>query len=122
MFNKKIKDMVTNRINLKLVDKVIFSEVFTLNMGTFAELSEDGTKITIKPIKCLDEFAGDGAIAVAKLICERLRSKGVYPSRTNGTLFLDQRHRKFEVTSLNGSFLLSVVDTDVAAVMESEGE
>lgn len=112
--------MVTNRINLKLVDKVIFSEVFTLNMGTFAELSENGTKLTIKPIKCLDGFATDGAIAVANLICQRLRSKGVYPCRNNNTLELSLQHRKFEVTALNGSFLLSVVDTDVVAVMTSD--
>lgn len=114
--------MVTNRINIKLVDKVVFNEVFTLNMGTFAELSDDNTKITIKPIKCLDGFATDGAIAVAKLICERLNRKGIYPCRSNNSLELTLQHRKFEVTSLNGSFLLSVVDTDVVAVMESEGE
>lgn len=115
--------VVTNRINLKLADKIVFNEVFTLNMGANIELSDDKTKLTIKPIKCLDEFAGDGAITVAKLICERLRGKGVYPCRNNSTLELTLRHRKFEVTSLNGSFLLSVVDTDVVAVMESnEGE
>lgn len=113
--------MVTiNRINLKLVDKIVFNEVFTLNMGANIELSDDKTKITIKPIKALDEFAGDAAIAVAKLICQKLNGKGVYPSRNNGTLELILRHRKFEVTSLNGSFLLSVVDTDVVAVMTSD--
>lgn len=124
MFNdKKIKDMATtNRIGLKLFDKVIFNEIFTFNMGVNIELSEDGANIEIKPIKALDDFAGDGAIAIAKLVCERLRNKGVYPSRTNGTLYLDQRHRKFEVTSLNNSFILSVIDTDVVAVMTSEGE
>lgn len=110
----------TNRINLKLVDKVIFSEVFTLNMGTFIELSKDGTKLTVKPIRDLDEFAGDGAIAVAKLICERLNLKGIHPCRSNGLLELTLQHRKFEAASLNGSFLISVVDTDVVAVMTSE--
>lgn len=121
--NKKIKDMVTtNRINLKLVDKVKFNEVFTFNLGVNIELSEDGAKIEIKPIKALDDFAGDGAIAIAKLVCQKLNNKGVYPSRTNGTLFIDQRHRKFEVASLNNSFILSVIDTNVAAVMESKTE
>ena len=112
--------MVTNRINLKLADKVVFNEVFTLNMGANIELSDDKTKITIKPIKALDEFAGDAAIAVANLICQRLKNKGVYPCQSNGTLELTLRHRKFEATSLNGSFLISVVDTDVVAVMTSE--
>lgn len=114
--------VTTNRINLKLVDKVKFNEVFTFNLGVNIELSEDGTKIEIKPIKALNEFADDGAIAIAKLVCQKLNNKGVYPSRTNGTLFVDQRHKKFEVTSLNNSFVLSVIDTDVVAVMESEGE
>lgn len=109
--------VTTNRIDLKLVDKVIFNEMFTFNLGVNILLSENGTKIEIKPIKALDEFAGDGAIAIAKLVCQKLNSKGVYPSRTNGTLFLDQRHRKFEVSALNNSFILSVIDTDVVAVM-----
>lgn len=123
MFNKKIKDMVTtNRINLKLVDKVKFNEVFTFNLGVNIELSDDNTKIEIKPIKALDEFAGDGAITIAKLVCERLNSKGIYPCRCNGLLELTLCHRKFEVTSLNNSFILSVIDTDVVAVMESKGE
>lgn len=112
--------MTTNKINLKLVDKVVFNEVFTLNMGANIELSDDKTKITIKPIKALDEFAEYGSIAVAKLICERLNLKGIYPCRSNGSLELTLRHRKFEATSLNGSFLISVVDTDVVAVMTSE--
>lgn len=122
--NKKIKDMVTrNRINVKLVNKVIFNEIFTFNLGVNILLSENGTKIEIKPIKVLDEFGGDGAIAIAKLVCQKLNSKGVYPSRTNGTLFLGQRHRKFEVASLCNSFLISVIDTDVVAVMtENKGE
>lgn len=115
--------VTTNRIDLKLVDKVIFNEIFTFNLGVNILLSEDGAKIEIKPIKALDEFGGDGAIAIAKLVCEKLRNKGVYPSRTNGTLFLDQRHRKFEVNALNNSFILSVIDTDVVAVMtENKGE
>lgn len=113
--------MVTNKIDIKLVDKVIFNEIFTFNLGVNILLSENGTKIEIKPIKALDEFGGDGTITIAKLICQKLNSKGVYPSRTNGLLELDQRHRKFkvifEVTSLNNSFMLSVIDTDVVAVM-----
>lgn len=96
--------VTTNRINLKLTDKVAFNEVFTFNMGANIELSDDKTKITIKPIKALDEFAGDAAIAVANLICQRLRNKGVYPCRNNNTLELTLRHRKFEVTALNDSF------------------
>lgn len=109
--------VTTNRINLKLVDKVVFNEIFTFNMGVNIELSDDNTKIEIKPIKTLDEFAGDGAITIAKLICQKLNSKGVYPSRTNGLLELTLLHRKFEVTSLKDSFILSVIDTDVVAVM-----
>lgn len=114
--------VTTNRINLKLVDKVKFNEVFTFNLGVNIELSDDNTKIEIKPIKALDEFAGDGAITIAKLVCERLNSKGIYPCRCNGLLELTLCHRKFEVTSLNNSFILSVIDTDVVAVMESKGE
>jgi hypothetical protein len=109
--------VTTNRIDLKLVDKVIFNEIFTFNLGVNIVLSDDNTKIEIKPIKALDGFAGDGAIAIAKLICQKLNSKGVYPCRNNGTLELTLQHRKFEVTSLNNSFILSVIDTDVVAVM-----
>lgn len=115
--------VTTNRIDIKLVDKVIFSEIFTFNLGVNILLSENGTKIEIKPIKALDEFGADGAIAIAKLVCQKLNSKGVYPCRNNGTLELTLRHRKFEVTSLNNSFMLSVIDTDVVAVMaENKGE
>ena len=109
--------VVTNRIDLKLVDKVIFNEIFTFNLGVNIELSDNNTKITIKPIKALDEFGGDGAIAIAKLVCQKLNNKGVYPCRTNGTLELTLQNKKFEVTSLNNSFILSVIDTDVVAVM-----
>lgn len=112
--------MVTNQISIKLVDKVIFSESFALNMGVFIAVSEGDTKLTVKPIKALDEFAADGAIVVAKLICQKLNSKGVYPCRNNGTLELTLQHRKFKMTSLNGSFLISVIDTEVLAVMTEE--
>lgn len=113
--------MTTNKINLNLTNKVVFNETFTINMGVYIALSDDKARLTIKPIKELgEEFAEDGAIVVAKLVCKKLNDKGIYPCRTNSTLELTLRHRKFEVNSLNTCFLVSVIDTDVYAVMTED--
>lgn len=111
--------MVTNKVNLRIVDKVIFNEIFTFNMGVKATLTENDTRLTIEPIEPLtDEYAKEGAMAVTKLIFNKLLAKNIFGTcNGDNSLKITVRHRKFILVSLNDSFSLSVADTNVIAVM-----
>ena len=113
--------MTTNKINLRIVDDVIFNEVFTFNMGVEAELSENNKKLTIKPIgELTDVFADDGAKAVKKCVEKKLLDKNIGTRSSDVSLEITVPLRKFKFMSLRNGFALSVVDTKVLAVMKED--
>ena len=111
--------VVVNNIDIKLIQKKVFSEIFSFNQQINVKLTEDKTRIIIQPIEGLTaEFAEEGASAIAKLVASKIEGKiDGYLYRNGRSLELTQRHVRFEVTPLNYNFALSIIRTDVVAVM-----
>ena len=111
-------------IDVRLIQKKIFSEIFSCNYPINVELSEDKTRLTIKPIEGLtDEFAEEGASAVLTLIASKIKENATYLCRNGRSLEITQRHTRFEVSVKKRVLVLSIIKTDVIAVMtEDKGE